>query len=84
MIFNISTDDDTDGNTALSPQDTVSAEQFVKLRDKLESSGMKPENFHLAFGHRDPENADLQMFPAAKFKEAMDRLEKYTVAKNNV
>lgn len=71
-------DDDGEG---VRQNETVSAEQFVKLRDKLEESGMEHRKFFLAFGHRDPDNADLQLFPAEKFQEAMTRLDKYMGAK---
>ncbi|WP_372570398.1 ERF family protein [Ruegeria jejuensis] len=81
-VWDIAIGDDTDGNIPKQTE-TVSSEQFVELRDKLEESGMDPRKFHLAFGHKDPDSADLQLFPAARFKEAMDRLKKYQEAKAN-
>lgn len=74
-VFDIAIGDDNDGNQ---PQtNTVSAEQYVRLRDRLEESGMDPIKFHTAFGHKNPQNADLQLFPAARFDEAMKRLADY-------
>lgn len=79
--FNIATADD-DGNAGGgSIRETVSPEQFVLLRDKLEASGMDAEKFHTAFGHRNPKHADLQQFPEARFDEAMKRLDAYMSAK---
>jgi hypothetical protein len=80
-ILGLASDDfDDDGQASSAPQ-SVSADQFIQLRNALEESGMEPRSFHLAFGHRDPDNAQLEQFPASKFKEAMSRLEKYVAAK---
>lgn len=83
-ILGLSLGDDTedDGRASNAPE-SVSAEQYIKLRDALEESGMPPVKFHTAFGHSDPENADLQMFPARRFKEALNRLEAYKKAKDS-
>jgi len=78
MIFDIATEDN-DGNQRA--PDTVSAEQFIALRTKLEESGMAPKLFHQAFGHKDPDNANLTEFPAARFSEAMERLSQYMLKK---
>lgn len=79
MIFDIATGDDNDGNR--NAPDTVSADQYIALRDKLEHSGMPEATFHAAFGHRDPDNADLHEFPASRFDEAMKRLDAYIAKK---
>lgn len=70
--------DDNDGNKQ--EVETVTADQYITLRDKLLESGMPELKFHLAFGHKDPENADLQLFPAARFEEALTRLDNYAKA----
>lgn len=75
MLFDIATGDDNDGNTVQS--ETVSPQQYVTLRDALELSGMEPRSFHMAFGHKDPDSADLQVFPASRFDEAIGRLKAY-------
>lgn len=81
-ILGLSLGDDTeDDGGAAGGNQTVSAEQFITLRDKLEESGMPELKFHTAFGHNNPEHADLQQFPAAKFNDAMARLKKYMEAK---
>lgn len=74
-VFDIAIGDDDDGVGA--KIETVTADQFVRLRDKLEESGMRHEVFHRTFGHKDPANASLEMFPAARFAEAMKRLDTY-------
>lgn len=80
-VFDIAIGDDNDGNGA--PAATITAEQYVALRNKLEESGMEPRKFHLAFGHKDPDSADLQQFPASLFDDAIARLTKYMEAKTN-
>lgn len=72
---------DDDGQGQAPASKTVSAEQYVKLRDKLAESGFPEDQFHSAFGHDDPANADLHQFPAARFQEAMTRLENYASKK---
>lgn len=62
---------DDDGGAAVT---TVSPEQFIELRDKLEESGMDHTKFYAAFGIKSPERANLQQFPASKFGDAMARL----------
>lgn len=83
-ILGLSLGDDTedDGRGSSAPN-TVTAEQFVALRDKLEEVGMDPLKFHAAFGHRNPQAADLHEFPADRFDEAMTRLAKFAAAKKD-
>lgn len=71
---------DDDGHGSGAPS-TISEEQRAALAKALTDSGMDPLTFHRAFGHRNPEQADLAEFPAARFKEAMDRLDAYAKAK---
>lgn len=82
-ILGLSLGDDTDDDGQSAFGGTISAEQFVQLRDKLEESGMDKTKFHAAFGHMNPTEADLHQFPAKKFDEAMKRLETYMKAKSN-
>jgi len=42
MLFNISTGDDTDGNSK-SAAETISADQFTELRDLIEAAGITEE-----------------------------------------
>lgn len=74
-------DDDEDDGAAAGGAATISAEQFVELRDLLEASGMSEAKFHLAFGAKNPENADLHQFPASRFDEAKKRLIDYKARK---
>jgi hypothetical protein len=81
-VFDIATENDDDGNAAgRAESQTVSAEQYVIIRDLLESSGMDPVKFHAAFGHKNPTEADLKQFPANRFDDAKARLEKFIAAK---
>jgi hypothetical protein len=73
-VFDIAIGEDNDGNKSMKPVDTLSEEQYRELRDLLDESGMPEVKFNLAFGHKDPENADLHLFPANLFDEAKNRL----------
>lgn len=68
--------DDDDGNRPKNIQ-TISADQFIKLRDRLELSQMPRAKFFTAFGYKDPANGELEQFPASRFDEAMKRLDRY-------
>lgn len=68
MIFNISTGDDNDGNAKEQTQ-TVSAEQYVQLRDRLGEAGI--EESTICQAHK---CANLQEFPAKDFDFAMGKL----------
>lgn len=76
-ILGLSLGEDTedDGNAASAP-DTVSAEQYVILRDLIEATGTDEAKFHLAYGAKNPEAASLQAFPASKFAAAKAQLER--------
>lgn len=73
-LFNIATRDDNDGNAPEPESERLSEDQYRELRDLLDESGMSEAKFNLAFGHKDPENADLHLFPANLFEEAKKRL----------
>lgn len=66
-------DDDGRGNTAAT---TISAEQFVALRDKLELAKVDAAKVCLAHGC-----ASLEQFPSKDFQTAMSRLENDIKAK---
>ena len=68
--------DDGDGNVPAPVQQTVTAEQYVILRDMIDTTGTDEAKFHLAYGHHDPENADLTQFPASRFEAAKSQLER--------
>lgn len=80
-VFDIAIGEDNDGNKNT---ETVTEEQFCALRDKLEESGMEERKLHQAFGHKNPDQATLEQFPARFFDDAMKRLNKYMEAKANV
>ncbi len=69
-------DDEDDGASASASTSTVTAEQYVILRDLIADTDTDEEKFHLAYGHRDPKNADLKTFPASKFEQAKAQLER--------
>lgn len=75
-VFDIAIGDDNDAANHKNATATVSAEQYVTLRDLITETGTDEAKFHLAFGHKDPANADLQLFPAARFNEAKAMLER--------
>lgn len=67
---------DNDGNHEGRPPETVSAEQFIILRDLIEQTGTDEVKFHLAYGHKIPEQAKLEEFPARLFEQAKAQLER--------
>ena len=70
-------DTDDDGAKAAGPE-TVSAEQYVALRDKAAEAGVDEAKICLAAGV-----SDLQQFPASQFDSAMKRLARNAEAKTN-
>ena len=62
-------DDDASGADT---QESVSADQFVTLRDLIEETGADLIKFNIAYGR--PGDADLQTFPASKFEAAKTQL----------
>ena len=80
MLFNISTGDDTDGNAAKRP-DTISADQFIILRDKLEEANMDQRKLFLSFGAKTPDLETLEEFPAKHFDQAVLRIDNFIRAK---
>lgn len=65
-------EDDGVGNIGAS----INADQYIILRNLIEETGTNEAKFHLAHGHRDPENADLHQFPARLFETAKAQLER--------
>lgn len=75
-ILGLSSGDETDDDGQGANTATITAEQYVTLRDLIAETDTDERKFHMAFGHRDPDSADLQTFPAARFAEAKSMLEK--------
>lgn len=69
MLFDVATGDDDDGNTAGKSAATVSAEQYISLRDRAAEAGVAEETICLAHNV-----SDLSVFPAKDFEAAMNRL----------
>lgn len=82
-ILGLSSGDEVenDGAGQGAPQ-TIDADQFIILRDLIEDTGTDEKKFHLAHGHRDPENADLHQFPAHLFAKAVEQLMRKKEAAN--
>ena len=77
LALGLSAAKDDDGAAAGSDApETVSAEQYVTLRDMIEATNTDETKFHRAHGHKDPENADLHQFPARLFETAKAQLER--------
>lgn len=74
--------DDNDGNHEDPPTETVSAEQYVILRDLIEETGTDEAKFHLAYGAKYPDKARLEEFPASLFEKAKGQLEHKRGASN--
>lgn len=74
-ILGLSLGEDTedDGHGAGNATATVSAEQYVILRDLIEETGADEVKFFLAFGVK---SNDLHDFPAAMFDKAKAQLER--------
>ena len=76
-ILGLSMGDDTDDDGAGSAApETVSPEQFIILRDLIEDTGTDEAKFHLAYGHKNPNQATLEMFPASYFDAAREQLQR--------
>lgn len=75
-ILGLSSGDEADDDGQGASDQTVSAEQYVALRDKAAEAGVSEEKICLAAGC-----ADLQQFPADQFQAAMKRLDKNLAAK---
>lgn len=76
-ILGLSSGDETDddGQGAGAPA-TVTADQYIILRDLIEETNTDQVKFHRAHGNKYPENADLQQFPARLFETAKAQLER--------
>lgn len=76
-ILGLSLGDDTEDDGASAQNvETVTPEQYVTLRNLIAETGTDEAKFHLAHGHKDPANADLQQFPARLFETAKAQLER--------
>lgn len=75
-ILGLSSGDEVENDGGGQSVSTVSADQYVTLRDLIADTETDEQKFHLAFGHKDPAHADLQMFPASRFAEAKAMLER--------
>jgi len=75
-ILGLSSGDEVDDDGRGAGIQTVTAEQYVILRDLIAETGTDEAKFHQAYGHRDPSNADLHQFPASKFEQAKAQLER--------
>lgn len=75
-ILGLSSGDEVEDDGVGKAVETISLDQFIILRDLIEETGTDETKFHLAHGHRDPENADLHQFPARLFEAARVQLER--------
>ena len=75
-ILGLSSGDEVEDDGQGKGTETINAEQFVILRDLIEDTNTDPIKFHMAHGHRDPQNADLHEFPARLFETAKGQLER--------
>lgn len=75
-ILGLSSGDETDDDGQSAGANTVSAEQYVALRDKAAEAGVAEDKICLAAGC-----SDLHQFPAKEFQNAMNRLDKNLAAK---
>ena len=75
-ILGLSSGDEVEDDGRTASAATITAEQYVSLRDKAAEAGVDEAKVCLAVGC-----ADLQQFPASKFEGAMARLDKNLAAK---
>lgn len=75
-ILGLASGDETEDDGVGQSVKTVSAEQYIALRDLIEATNTNEERFHLAHGHKDPASADLHQFPASLFERAKSQLER--------
>lgn len=77
LALGLSAAKDDDGSSASKDTaETVTEDQYRTLRDLIDATGTDEAKFHLAYGHSDPENADLHFFPARLFEKAKAQLER--------
>ncbi len=77
-ILGLSSGDEQDDDGQTAGSITVSAEQYIALRDKAMEAGVDEAKICLAAGV-----SDLHQFPAAQFESAMKRLQRNIEARNN-
>jgi hypothetical protein len=78
-ILGLSSGDEADDDGQTATAATVSAEQYVALRDRAALAGVDEGKICLAAGV-----SDLHQFPASQFQSAMNRLQRNMEAKQNV
>lgn len=64
---------DDDGGASSAPKN-ITADQAAELRKLIEETGTDEIKFHRAYGHKQPEEADLALFPADLFERAKAQL----------
>lgn len=75
-ILGLSSGDEVEDDGGSAGVATITAEQFVVLRDLIEATKTDEVKFHLAHGSRSPETAQLHEFPARLFDTAVKQLER--------
>lgn len=75
-ILGLSSGDELDDDGQAGGADTITAEQFIALRDKAEEAGVPEEKICLAFNA-----ASFEQFPARFFGTAIKRLDKTIATK---
>ena len=78
-ILGLSSGDEADDDGQTATAATVSAEQYIALRDRAAEAGVDESKICLAAGV-----SDLHQFPASQFQSAMNRLKRNMEAKRNV
>jgi hypothetical protein len=78
-ILGLSSGDEADDDGQTATAATVSAEQYIALRDRAAEAGVDESKICLAAGV-----PDLHQFPASQFQSAMNRLQRNMEAKQNV
>lgn len=77
-ILGLASGDEVEDDGRAANTQTVTADQYIALRDKAEEAGVAEEKICLAAGV-----SDLQLFPASQFEAAIKRLNKNMEAKAN-
>lgn len=75
MLFDVATSDDNDGNNGHA--DTITAEQYVTLRDKAEEAGVSEEKICLAYRAQ-----NFEQFPVKFYDTAIKKLDATIAAKS--
>lgn len=73
-ILGLSSGDEVDDDGRGSTVATIDKAQFRVLRDLIDETGTDEVKFHMAYGHKNPEEAKLHEFPASMFEKAKAQL----------